>query len=170
LHEEPDELLLFFDAVSGTQIDFDLRGDLATILARLESHSYFARSDGAQSGETKINQTAGPGRPRLGVTSREVTLLPRHWQWLAQQPGGISVTLRKLVESASQRIDPEAVQKKRNEAATRFMGAIAGDLPGYESACRAIYANDDASLREVLATWPAGLAQAVSTLLAKDAH
>src|ERR1700739_3037247 len=45
-------------------------------------------------------ETARPGRPKLGVVAREVTLLPRHWDWLATQPGGGSVALRKLVGEA----------------------------------------------------------------------
>src|SRR4051812_21787810 len=81
------------------------------------------------------DESARPGRPKLGVTAREVTLLPRHWDWLATQPGGASVTLRKLVEEASRR--PEAQQRRLRDAAYRFATAIVGNAPGYEEAIRA---------------------------------
>src|SRR3546814_13839563 len=82
----------------------------------------------------------GRGRPKLGVTAREVTLLPRHWDWLAAQPGGASVALRKLVEQAMR--DDRQTRRAAQEAAYRVMTALAGDLPGYEEAIRALFAGD----------------------------
>ena len=79
-----------------------------------------------------------PGRPKLGVTAREVTLLPRHWDWLATQPGGASVALRKLVEEAARK--PGAQKRQRQDAAYRFATALVGNAPGYEEAMRALYA------------------------------
>lgn len=130
--------LLAFDA-DGRQTDFDLRGSEADILAR---HAEPA-------GEPR-----GRGRPKLGVTAREVTLLPRHWDWLAQQSGGASVALRKLVEQA--RKDDEAPQRARQsrDAAYRFMAAMAGNLPAYEDAIRALYAGDRDRLAALAAGWP----------------
>ncbi|WP_107313666.1 DUF2239 family protein, partial [Burkholderia metallica] len=96
----------------------------------------------------------GRGRPKLGVVSREVTLLPRHWEWLAAQPGGASVALRKLVEDARR---THAAADRLRDAQTRayhFMSAMAGDLPGFEEAARALYANDPARLAELVAGWP----------------
>ena len=84
------------------------------------------------------------GRPKLGVVAREVTLLPRHWEWLSGRPGGASVTLRKLVEEAMR--SPAAAVRAAQEAAYRFMTAVAGDLPGYEEANRALFAGDAARL------------------------
>ncbi len=132
--------LLVFSDTSGRQIDLDLRGSDAEIAAR---HS----ADG---------EPRGRGRPRLGVTAREVTLLPRHWDWLADQPGGASAALRRLVDAA--RKAPEAQRRAARDAAYRFMAAIAGDLPGFEDAARALYANDRAGLETRIAAWPADIA------------
>src|SRR6202012_728320 len=80
--EHPDEPVLIFDDASARQVEIDFRGSTADVLARLDT----------------ATASRGPGRPRLGVTAREVTLLPRHWDWLAEQPGGASALLRRLVE------------------------------------------------------------------------
>lgn len=93
------------------------------------------------------------GRPRLGVTAREVTLLPRHWEWLATQRGGASGTLRRLVEEAA-RSDAGA-KRARQDAAYRFMQAVCGDKPGYEDALRALYRGDQDALDAATASWPA---------------
>jgi hypothetical protein len=136
LEMDPDATALVFDADTGEVVDLDLRGGGAAIRARLAP------------------PPAAParGRPRLGVVSREVTLLPRHWAWLARQPGGASVTLRRLVEEA-RRADA-AAPRRRVEAAYRFMSAIGGDLPGFEEAARALFAHDRARLESRLADWP----------------
>ena len=94
----------------------------------------------------------GPGRPKLGVVPREVTLLPRHWDWLAAQPGGASVALRKLVEEASKR--PDAMRPAARQAAYRFATAIAGDAPGYEEAMRALFAGHKDDFLAVIEAWP----------------
>jgi hypothetical protein len=105
-------------------------------------------------------------RPRLGVTAREVTLLPRHWDWLADQPGGASVALRKLVEAA-RRADPAGgLAQARRDAAYGFMSAMAGDLPGFEAASRALFAGDRDALAGIMASWPGDIADQVSTMLA----
>ncbi|MFL5581120.1 MAG: DUF2239 family protein [Gemmatimonadaceae bacterium] len=95
------------------------------------------------------------GRPRLGVVAREVTLLPRHWEWLAAQPGGASVALRKLVEEARRANAGQDETRRRREAAYRFATALAGDLPGYEEAMRALFAGDRERFEEQSASWPA---------------
>lgn len=97
----------------------------------------------------------GRGRPSLGVVPREVTLLPRHWDWLATQPGGASVTLRKLVEQA--RRDPKAEAKRKQERVYHFIRAIAGDLPQYEEALRALFAGDQTRFADLMAQWPKDL-------------
>jgi len=94
----------------------------------------------------------GPGRPKLGVTAREVTLLPRHWEWLAAQPGGASVTLRKLVEAAMR--DPRAERNAARDAAYRFASAMGGNEAGFEEAMRALYAGKRKKFRRNLETWP----------------
>ena len=141
------ETVLTFDAVDGRVVDLDLRGDIAAVLARLIPASGPERR--------------GPGRPKLGVTAREVTLLPRHWDWLAGQPGGASVALRKLVEGALREAEGPDRARRAKEAAYRFMTAIAGDLPGYEAAVRALFAGDGAGLGAALEGWPDGVRDAV---------
>ena len=136
---EAGESVLVFDDEDARPVEFDLRGSLDDVLARL-----------APAPEEK----RGPGRPKLGVTAREVTLLPRHWDWLAGQPGGASVELRKLVEAALREGEgPDRVRKGR-EAAYRFMTAVAGDLPGYEEATRMLFAGDWTAFDEAVEPWP----------------
>jgi hypothetical protein len=127
------DALIFADS-DGTQIDLDLRGSDAEIRARLEPSA------------------RGRGRPSLGVVAREVTLLPRHWEWLARQPGGASVALRKLVDAA--RNDGAEAKRAARDAAYRFMTALGGDLPGYEEAIRALFAGDAATFADRLSHWP----------------
>ena len=97
-------------------------------------------------------ESRGPGRPKLGVTAREVTLLPRHWEWLAAQPGGASVALRKLVEAALR--DPKAERIAARDAAYRFASAMGGDEAGFEEAMRALYADKRKKFHRQLETWP----------------
>ena len=94
-----------------------------------------------------------PGRPRLGVVPREITLLPRHWDWLATQPGGASVALRKLVETASR--DPKSRQRQRRDAAYRLATALVGNAPGYEEAMRALYTGAAEDFAAHIEAWPA---------------
>ena len=96
-------------------------------------------------------ESRGPGRPKLGVTAREVTLLPRHWEWLAAQPGGASVALRKLVETASR--DPKAERAAARDAAYRFASAMGGDEAGFEEAMRALYAGKRKKFHRQLESW-----------------
>jgi uncharacterized protein len=138
--------VLIFDGRSGAQIDFDLRGSAEDIAARLAVRERKAEEPAA---------SRGPGRPKLGVVAREVTLLPRHWEWLAEQPGGASVTLRKLVENARRSTGAADASRKAQERAYRFMSAMAGNLPGFEEAARALFASDKRRFAELIACWPA---------------
>lgn len=135
--------VLTFEAATGRVVDLDLRGDLAAALARLTP--------------TTEPEKRGPGRPKLGVTAREVTLLPRHWDWLAGQPGGASVALRKLVEGALREAEGPDRARRAKEATYRFMTAIAGDLPDYEEATRMLFAGDGAGFEAAVAGWPDGV-------------
>ena len=146
------ETVLTFDAVDGRVIDLDLRDDLAAVLARLSS---------APEAEKR-----GPGRPKLGVTAREVTLLPRHWDWLSGQPGGASVALRKLVEGALREAEVPDRARRSKEAAYRFMTAIAGDLPGYEAATRMLFAGDGPGFAAAVEEWPEGVRETVRGMAA----
>lgn len=106
----------------------------------------------------------GRGRPKLGVTAREVTLLPRHWDWLATQPGGASAALRRLVETA-RRETVEVDQTRRNqEAVHRAMTTLGGDLPGYEEALRCLYSGDRERFDGLIAAWPADVSAYLHTL------
>lgn len=138
-------VLVFRDA-DGRQIDLDLRGGEDEVRER---HAPAA-----------VQQ--GRGRPRLGVVAREVTLLPRHWDWLGAQPGGASVALRRLVEGAMRQ--PEARLRARRDAAYSVMHALAGDLAGFEEASRALFAGDDAALETILDGWPGDVAGYVRRL------
>ena len=136
----------------GRGVDFDLSGGPDALTARLAPEAEAPR---------------GRGRPKLGVTAREVTLLPRHWDWLAAQPGGASVALRKLVEAARRASEgPDRIRAAR-EAAYRFASAIGGDLPGFEEAMRALFAGDDAGFEARIQAWPADIAAQLRTYAAE---
>jgi hypothetical protein len=138
-NEDP---LLVFDESTGQQIEFDLRGSPEEVLARELP---------AELGP------AGPGRPKLGVVSREVSLLPRHWDWLEQEPNGISAALRRLVEEASKRDPEQQRQRKMRAAVSRIMSALAGNRPHYEEALRALFAGEQERFEEEIRGWPKDL-------------
>lgn len=150
-----DASVLIFDSVTSKIVELDLRGEIDDVLKNVEARLDAA---GLRSGGGK-EEHRGPGRPKLGVVSREVTLLPRHWEWLETQPGGASVTLRKLVEEARKSSGPRDRIRAAQESAYRFMNAMAGDLRGYEEALRALYAGDPRHFTEQTAGWPAGIRQ-----------
>jgi hypothetical protein len=139
LKEKPQGELLVFDNSTGSQVDLDRRGQPAEI-----TH---VPADIAA-------EPRGRGRPRLGVIAKEVTLLPRHWDWLNVQPGGASVALRKLVDEARKTSGDRDRVRAAQEAAYRFMSAIAGNLPGFEEATRALFAYDRRSFTHLVANWP----------------
>jgi hypothetical protein len=140
--------VLIFEDSTGRSIDVDMRGSEDEMSARL-------RASAAADGSAEVaSAPQGRGRPKLGVVGREVTLLPRHWEWLATQPGGASVALRKLVEEARRSSGNKDRSRKAQERAYHFMVAIAGDLPGFEEATRALFANDQQKFSEQIAGWP----------------
>ncbi len=154
-----DASVLIFDDATGKQIDFDLRGSEEDISARL-----LKRFPG-----TLDEVPRSPGRPKLGVVPREVTLLPRHWEWLAEQPGGASVTLRKLVEEARRGVLTDKAQlRKLHERTYRFMSAIAGNRPNFEEASRALFANSIPRLKELIADWPVDVTNHIIRLCTDD--
>lgn len=150
--ENPDESILVFDLRTSTPIELDLRGSLSAVLRRLPPETSNPSLE-AQTTESTTSEKS-PGRPKLGVVAREVTLLPRHWDWLAAQPGGASVALRKLVEQARKTAAESDRRRQAVEATNRFMTAMAGDNAGYEEACRALFAGDIEALRRRIARWP----------------
>src|SRR5690349_19760886 len=138
--------VLIFDNSTGRSVDFDLRGTEEQVVARVSPAGLPGEADSA------IATARGRGRPSQGVVGREVTLLPRHWEWLATQPGGASAALRRLVEDASRKSQPN--DRQSQEALYRMMSALAGDLAGFEAASRALYARNDEAFAEAIAGWP----------------
>ncbi len=146
--------ILIFRDVTGEQVDVDLQGPLKRILSYLPEFSPLP-TESADSSHAP--EPAGPGRPKLGVIPREVTLLPRHWEWLSTQPGGASVTLRKLVEEARRTSQDQDALRLSREAGYRFMVATAGNLQGFEKASRALFAGQRSGFEKAIATWPVDL-------------
>ncbi|MEM5345774.1 DUF2239 family protein [Paraburkholderia azotifigens] len=149
--------ILIFDDQTSRVIELDLRGSASDVLARLEAHEAHEASDTPrpEPANDAASASRGRGRPKLGVVAREVTLLPRHWEWLNAQSGGASVVLRKLVDAARAASEGKDRARQAQEAAYRFMTAMAGDQAGYEEATRALFASDAARFDAMTATWPA---------------
>lgn len=137
-----DPMPLVFDMASGAVVDVDPRPGADNV----------------------VPLPRGRGRPSLGVVPREVTLLPRHWDWLAAQPGGASVALRRLIDTV--RKDAASAQRIRRDAVYRCMAALAGDLPGFEAASRALFADDAAGFAALLGEWPADVRDHLLAMLA----
>jgi hypothetical protein len=148
IEDEESGLVLIFDDATGEQIDVDIRGTAEEVLRKL-SHETVAAVE-----QCDGEGPRGPGRPRLGVVAREVTLLPRHWEWLSGQPGGASVALRKLVEEARRQNEGRDRVRRAQEAAYRFMSAMGGNLPGFEEASRALFADQPDRVEELVREWP----------------
>ena len=149
LDQRRDASVLIFNGSTSEPVDLDFRGGLADVLARLPV------PNGTAPAEPVLPPNRGPGRPKLGVVAREVTLLPRHWEWLAQQAGGASVAIRKLVEEARRGGDDKDRIRRAQEAAYRFMSAMAGNKPHFEEATRALFAPDPVRFKALIAGWPA---------------
>lgn len=148
----PLSRILAFNAETSEPVEIDCRGSATDVLSRVTPGT--SETETAPPAEPPPLAPAGRGRPRLGVVAREVTLLPRHWEWLNAQPGGASVALRKLVEQA-RRAGASADRVRQAQNATyRFMTAMAGDLDGFEEAARALFAADRPCFEAQLAAWP----------------
>lgn len=145
LTRDPSLSILTFEDATGAVIDLDLRGSDAETLARLAPPP------------EKPEVSAGRGRPKLGVVAREVTLLPRHWEWLGAQRGGASNALRRLIDEARKVEEGTGDTRRARDAAYRFMSAIAGDLPGFEEASRALFADNRGRFAEATAGWPSDI-------------
>ena len=149
--DDSGDPVLIFENESGRQVDFDFSGSADDVVARA----------------TATNTRSGPGRPKMGVVSREVSLLPRHWEWLEEQPNGISAALRRVIDEARKR-EPGAQRARRiRDAAAKFMWSAGGDLPGFEEAARALYARDYAKLTELTSAWPSDIRAHVEELAAR---
>ena len=138
--------VLMFDYATGKVLDLNLDGTEKDIATRY----WLAQAEA----DAEAAAPRGPGRPKLGVVAREVTLLPRHWEWLNAQPGGASVALRRLVDDARKISGGRDSKRASQEAAYRFLSAIAGDLPSYEDVLRALFAGDGSRFDALTAGWP----------------
>jgi len=155
------ESIIILDGRTSEPIELDFRGTIKEMLARIPKMA-------AGSGRLATAQTKrAPGRPRLGVISREVTLLPGQWEWLDQQPGGASGTLRRLVFAARKSDSNEAEARVAQEAVYRFMTTMAGNLPGFEEALRAFYRKNWELLEEFTRPWPSGIRIHLQRLVSK---
>jgi hypothetical protein len=153
-------IIIFSDA-TGRSLDLDLRGSDEEIIARLPRTA-------PSPPEPTATEPRGRGRPKLGVVAREVTLLPRHWEWLNGQPGGASVALRKLVDEARRASGDRDRLRAARDAAYHFMSAMAGNLRNFEEASRALFADDNRRFAGLIAEWPADIRDHIVKLAYSD--
>jgi hypothetical protein len=151
LDRRKEASVLVFDGSSSGPVDLDFRGSVEDVLARLPAPT----NAPVKADDEAPPAPRGPGRPKLGVVAREVTLLPRHWEWLAQQNGGASVALRRLVDEARRANREKDVIRHAQEAAYRFIAAMAENKPHYEEVARALFAGDADRFEKWTASWPA---------------
>jgi uncharacterized protein len=144
--------LAVYDDETGRPLDVDYRGSASEVVARV-----IAGANAVEPPDPPPPRRRGPGRPRLGVVSREVSLLPRHWDWLKEQRGGASATLRRLVDAARKAESGASVARRAVDAAHRFMWDLAGDQPGFEEASRALFAHDFDTFEARVGDWPTGI-------------
>jgi len=149
--------MLIFENATSRQVEIDFRGTIEDVLQRLQPEQ-------PQAPQVENTEEVKAGRPKLGVIAREVTLLPRHWEWLATQPASASVTLRKLVEDARRASVKKDKQREAQEAANRFMMIMAGNLPGFEEASRALYRKDKEKFESSIAEWPTDIRDHIKKL------
>lgn len=155
LDAHPDAVVLVLDDESSEPVEVDFRGDAHDVVERLAASMVPAAGEPGR---------RAPGRPKLGVVAREVTLLPRHWEWLAAQPGGASVTLRKLVDAARKDGADDDARRRAQEACFRFMNTVAGNEPGFEEAVRALYAGDAEGFDGRTVVWPSDVREHATRL------
>lgn len=152
--QRPHDVLVFDDS-TGRVVDLYLMGSAEEVAARYAEAPTTGREQKQPAEPAGPPERRGPGRPKLGVVGREVTLLPRHWEWLGSQPGGASVTLRKLVEKARKENARKDQMRRAREVAYNFLSAMAGDRPGFEEATRALFAGDRRRFDDETEGWPA---------------
>lgn len=164
LDDDPELAVLVFDDATGAPVELDLRGTLSEVLGRFPPRESPELPEPTAAEEPLASRP--PGRPRLGVVAREVTLLPRHWEWLAGQPGGASVALRKLVEQARRANEAGDRRRRARETAYRVMSVLGGNLPGFEEASRALFAGDRERFEGLLEPWPPDFGRYLRSLAA----
>ncbi len=158
----PSGPIVIFDNATGRSLDLDLRGSDDEIVARLPV------APAPVEPEAQANEPRGRGRPKLGVVAREVTLLPRHWEWLNTRPGGASVALRKLVDEARRANGDRDRQRAARDAAYHFMSTMAGNFSHFEEASRALFADDERRFTGLIADWPPDIRDHIVKLANSD--
>lgn len=148
--------LWVFDDLSGLRLDLNWRAELpaAPLLPNTPGTAPEDTAAALLESPSRSRSTRAVGRPKLGVVSREVTLLPRHWDWLNRQPGGASAALRRLIDDARNAHAQQDSQRAATEATYQFMQAMAGDLPGFDEACRALFAHKQSAFLLQTQAWP----------------
>jgi hypothetical protein len=152
------ERIACFEDATGYPVDLDLSGSAADVVQRIRQQ---------QRSVAEPSPRRGRGRPKLGVVSREVSLLPRHWTWLGQQRGGASAALRRLVEAARKQSAPDDRIQQALDAAHRFLWDMAGNQPCFEEATRALFAKDFPTLRRYTKQWPEGVTTQLDRFVAR---
>jgi uncharacterized protein len=155
--------IIIFNDATGRSLDLDLRGSDDEIIARLPK-----AAPAPVELESPASEPRGRGRPKLGVVAREVTLLPRHWEWLNARPGGASVALRKLVDEARRANGDRDRQRAARDAAYHFMSTMAGNLANFEEASRALFADDERRFTGLIADWPPDIRDHIVKLTFSD--
>ena len=163
--DTPAKPIIIFDDAIGRPIDLDLRGTERDVVARLPQSPSNSQ---AESDDVSAPGPRGRGRPKLGVVAREVTLLPRHWEWLNAQPGGASVALRKLVDESRRSSGDRDRLRAARDAAYHFMSAMAGNLANFEEASRALFADDRRRFVGLIADWPVDIRDHIVRLAYSD--
>jgi uncharacterized protein len=153
--------IALYDDATGHPVDIDFTGTEAEVVAKLTTHPVVGPARPGQAEKKK------PGRPRLGVVSREISLLPRHWRWLAAQRGGASAALRRLVDTARKNGAGEDQVRRAIDAAHRFMWDIAGDLPDFEEASRSLFDRDFDTFAIFIASWPPGIQEQLNRYISR---
>ncbi|CAN5320748.1 DUF2239 family protein [soil metagenome] len=170
------ETILIFDDETSNQIEIDFRGQVEALKNRLNQQSTTAQplineigdsTDSTNNSDRIESSARGRGRPKLGVVAREVTLLPRHWEWLNQQPGGASVALRKLVEDAKRANVYKDERRAAQDSTYRFISAMAGNQAGFEEATRALFAADSSRFFQKIESWPPDITAHVKKISTK---
>ncbi len=168
LERNGDASILVFDGSTSGPVEIDFRGGIDDVLARLPAADDVAAA--GSDAEPELPRSRGPGRPKPGVVAREITLPPRRWDWLARQSGGASVAIRKLVEQAGRSGEDRDRIRGAQEAAYRFMSAMAGNKPHYEDAIRALFADDRAGFGKLIAEWPDDIRDHAAKLAGRAFH
>ena len=150
----PGSAVRVFDDCDGSLLELPLDQAMPDLLQQLAAGVAAAATEDEADNAQPADAPRGRGRPRLGVVAREVTLLPRQWRWLAAQPGGASVALRRLVDAARRAGAGGDRVRAAQEAAYRFATAMVGDAPGYVPAMRALFAGDAGGFEQAAAAWP----------------